>query len=141
MKLIDDWTVSANAAYTDTSYGTFVDTNTGLDDSGKEPANIPKWVVNIWTSVSNVGGLPLELGGGLRFVDRRFGNNANTYELAPYTVVNLFATYNITPDVLLQARVNNVFDKAYAQWADIFYPGQIILAAPRTYELSLISRF
>jgi iron complex outermembrane receptor protein len=32
--------------------------------------------------------------------------------------------------------VRNIADKRYAIWGDPFYPDQILLGAPRTYELS-----
>jgi iron complex outermembrane receptor protein len=42
---------------------------------------------------------------------------------------------------MLTARVNNVFDKAYAQWADVFYPTEVLLGSPRTYEFGFVGRF
>jgi iron complex outermembrane receptor protein len=39
--------------------------------------------------------------------------------------------------VLVTARGNNLFNKAYAQWADIYYPSELMLGPPRYWELGL----
>src|SRR5262249_36719396 len=49
VKITPDWTVSANGAYTDSYYGTFVDPSTGLDATGQQPPNVPRWTANLWT--------------------------------------------------------------------------------------------
>ena len=41
----------------------------------------------------------------------------------------------------LSLTVNNAFDKAYARWADIFYPTEVILGAPRGFEVGIVGRF
>ncbi|HUN76706.1 MAG TPA: TonB-dependent receptor [Steroidobacteraceae bacterium] len=141
IKLTDNWTVSANAAYTDSSFGTFIDPNTGLDDRGNQPANIPRWTANVWTSYRNIGGLPLQVGGGMRYIGSRYGDEANTLLLNDYALFDFYASYGITPSTLLTARVNNAFDKAYVQWADIYYPPEVMLGAPRYFEVSLLVKF
>jgi iron complex outermembrane receptor protein len=141
LRPIDNWAIDANVAYTDAKYGTFVDPNFNIDATGNRPPDIPKWVANGWTSLSHVGGLPLTLGGGVRYVGERFGNSANTLNLKPYTLVNLYATYELMPNVAVSARVDNVFDKAYAQWADMFYPTEVMLGRPRYYEVSVSTKF
>ncbi|MFT4248697.1 MAG: TonB-dependent receptor [Pseudomonas sp.] len=135
------WSLSANYAYVDAKYAHFIDSNSGLDASGNRPTNVPRSVFNAWTSVRNVGGLPLELGATLRRVGQRFGNLANTLELEPYTLAGLYATYDLTPRVAVSLHADNVFNEDYVQWADIYYPGQVILGLPRTFELSLHARF
>jgi iron complex outermembrane receptor protein len=140
-QITPNWSVNGNYAYTDAEYKRFIDTNTGLDASGNRPTNVPKVVVNAWTSVRNVGGLPLELGAGYRYLGKRYGNTANTLELDGASLVNAFATYDLTESLSVTARVDNLFDKDYVQWADVFYPGQVILGRPRSYELSLRARF
>jgi iron complex outermembrane receptor protein len=49
-RLTDDWSVDGNLAFTDASYGTFIDTNSGIDASGKRPLNVPRWT---WDLGSN----------------------------------------------------------------------------------------
>jgi len=83
----------------------------------------------------------LELGGGLRFVGERFAENANQTKLLKYAAVELYGTYRLTERLMLTARGKNLFDKAYAQWADANYPTEVVLGAPRSFEVSLRSRF
>jgi iron complex outermembrane recepter protein len=139
--LTQRWIVSGNAAYVDASYGAFFDPNFGVDASGNTPDNVPEWTVNLSTSLSEVGGLPLELGGSAQYVGERFGNSANTITLDSYATLDLYAAWSLTPSARLTARVNNATDEDYARWLDVFYPNQVMIGAPRTYELGLNLRF
>jgi iron complex outermembrane recepter protein len=136
-KPTQDWTVSANAAYTDSVYTAFTDPSTGSNYTDVQPANIPRWTANLWTSVRNVGNLPLEIGGGVRYIGKRPGNTANTLVLEDYALFNAYVSYQLKPGVLVTARGNNLFNKAYAQWADIYYPTELMLGQPRYWELGL----
>jgi iron complex outermembrane receptor protein len=136
-KPTQDWTVSANAAYTDSVYTAFTDPSTGSNYTDVQPANIPRWTANLWTSLRNVGNLPLEIGGGVRYIGKRPGNTANTLILEDYALFNAYASYQLKPGVLVTARGNNLFNKAYAQWADIYYPAELMLGQPRYWELGL----
>jgi iron complex outermembrane receptor protein len=141
IRITDNWTVSGNVAFTDAWYASFVDPDSGINATGLTPANVAKWVGNLWTSVRNVGGLPLELGGGLRYVGPRFGNISNDLKLNTYTLVDVYGSYELRPGMLLIGRVRNLFDQPFVLWADIFYPSEVLLGAPRTFELSLVARF
>ena len=141
IKLARNWTLSANAAYTDSYYGYFIDTNTGLDATGHQPADIPRWTGNLWTSYHDVAGLPLEVGGGARYVGRRYANTQNSIVLLDYALVDVYASYKLTANLLLTARLNNALDKAYAQWADVYYPSEVMLGEPRNFAVSLVGKF
>ena len=140
-KVTPAWTVSANAAYTDSRYTGFTDPVSGSTYNDVQPADIPRWTGNLWTSVRGVAGVPLELGGGVRYIGNRPGNVANTLTLDSYALVDLYASYELQSGVLLTARVNNLFDKAYVQWADIYYPNQVMLGQPRYFELAMYMKF
>ncbi|WP_309605638.1 TonB-dependent receptor [Phenylobacterium sp.] len=144
VKVSDQFTVNANVAYTDAKYDkfTYVDaSNNVIDASGKRIPNSPKWLSNVWASYNQVAGLPLELGGGVRYVGARAGDTANKLTLDAYTTVNVYATYNITPGVAVSFRVDNLFDKAFAQAADVFYPTQVQLGRPRYFQVDISARF
>ncbi len=140
-KLTRKWTVSVNGSYTDSQFGGYIDPNTGVDDSGNQPADVPKWTANAWTSYQNLGGVPLEVGGGVRYIGKRWGDEANSLLLEDYTLVNLYASYHVTRGILVTARVNNALNKEYAQWADIYYPTQVLLGPPRYFEVSLVMKY
>lgn len=135
------WTVVASGAYVDAEYGDFVDPNFGVDATGNTPPNVPAWVGNVWTSVRHVAGLPLEVGGGVKFVSERPGNSANTLELHSYATGIVYATWEVSPNVSLTGRVNNLWDEEFVQWADIYYPAQVMLGEPRRFEVSALARF
>jgi iron complex outermembrane receptor protein len=136
-KLTSNWTVSANAAYTDSVYTGFTDPSTGNSYTDVQPANIPRWTGNLWTSVRHIANLPLEIGGGVRYIGNRPGNTANTLILDKYALVNGYASYEVKPGILVTGRVNNLFNKEYAQWADIYYPTELMLGQPRYWELGV----
>jgi iron complex outermembrane receptor protein len=140
-KVTPTWTVSANTAYTDSRYTGFTDPISGSTYSNVQPADIPRWTGNLWTSVRQLGGVPLELGGGVRYIGNRPGNVSNTLTLDSYALVDLYASYELQSGVLLTARVNNLLDKSYVQWADIYYPNQVMLGEPRYFELSMYVKF
>ncbi len=136
-KVLPNWTVSANAAYTDSVYTAFTDPSTGANYTDVQPANIPRVTANLWTSVKRVGGLPLEIGGGVRYISNRPGNTANTLILDKYALTNGYVSYEVKPGILVTGRVNNLFNKEYAQWADIYYPSEILLGQPRYWEIGV----
>jgi iron complex outermembrane receptor protein len=136
-KPTENWTVSANAAYTDSVYTAFSDPLSGSSFTDVQPANIPRWTANLWTSVRNVASLPLEIGGGVRYIGKRPGNTANTLILEHYALFNSYASYEVKPGILVTGRGNNLFNKAYAQWADIFYPTELMLGQRRYWELGI----
>jgi iron complex outermembrane receptor protein len=136
-KLTPNWTVSANAAYTDSVYTGFTDPSTGNSYTDVQPANIPRWTGNLWTSFRHIADLPLEIGGGVRYIGNRPGNTANTLILEKYALVNGYVSYEVKPGILVTGRVNNLFNKEYAQWADIYYPTELMLGQPRYWELGV----
>ena len=136
-KVLPHWTVSANAAYTDSVYTTFTDPSTGANYTDVQPANIPRVTANVWTSVQRIAGLPLEVGGGVRYISNRPGNTANTLILDKYALTNAYVSYEVKPGILVTGRVNNLFNKEYAQWADIYYPSEILLGQPRYWEIGV----
>lgn len=141
LKVTRDWTLIGSATYTDAKYGDFVDPNYGVSASGNRPPNVPAWTGNAWTTVRNIAGLPLEAGGGVRYVGQRVGNTANTLILKPYATGIVYLTYAVNRKLSLTGRVNNVWNKTFVQWADIYYPSQVQLGEPRRIEASALVRF
>jgi len=61
----------------------------------------------------------LTLGGHAQYRSKRYDDLSNQTRLAPYTVVDLRAGYQISPDWKLTGKVGNVFDRNY-QTADTY---------------------
>ena len=62
--------------------------------------------------------------------------------MSGYLLVDVNATLNhLTQNIDAKFQINNLFDKAYAQWAEITYPNEIILGAPRSFNFTLSAKF
>lgn len=140
-KVTNNWTVIGSGTYVDAKYENFVDPNYGVNASGNRPANVPMWTAKFWTTVQHIAGLPLEAGGGVNYIGKRYGNTANDLILKPYALGIIYMTYEVNQNLSITGRVNNVWNKTYAQWADIYYPAQIQLGEPRRIEVSALVRF
>lgn len=141
LRVARNWTLIGSATYTDAKYGSFVDPNYGVNASGNRPANVPTWTGNLWTTIRNIAGVPLEAGGGVRYVGERVGDTANTLVLKPYATGIAYVTYEVNRNLSLTGRVNNLWNKTFVQWADIYYPAQVQLGEPRRFEASALVRF
>jgi iron complex outermembrane recepter protein len=135
------WKLWGNFAYVDARYADY--DFTGGSFSGNTPPNVPRVVANAGASYRFETIWPVELGLSARHVGNRFNSDANTVIMDAYTVADAYAYVDIPksffPDVnetRITFRVRNLTDKRYAIWGDPFYPSQILLGAPRTYELA-----
>lgn len=113
--------------------GTILDADADLDaDDTSAPSGVPEEAANLELSWSGVDSLQLR--GDLRYVGARTGDGVPSY-----TVVDLGATYAITPHLGVDVRVFNVFDKAYAE--GIYFDQQWILGRPRSFDVSVRAAF
>jgi iron complex outermembrane receptor protein len=111
--------------------------------SGNTPPNVPSFIANAGASYRFTTAWPLELGVSLRHVGDRFNFQDNLVVMDAYTVADAYAFVDIPKTVFpaveqtrLTFRVRNLTDKRYALWGDPGYTDQIILGAPRSYEVS-----
>jgi iron complex outermembrane receptor protein len=132
------WQIWGNAAYTHAYY---TDYNfAGGSFSGNAPPNVPRVVANAGVVYRTALPLPLEMGVTVRHVGDRYHSDANTVKLLAYTVGDAYASVDIRK-TKLTARVRNITNERYAAWSDAFYPDQILLGAPRSYEISAVMKF
>ncbi|WP_028349626.1 TonB-dependent receptor [Bradyrhizobium murdochi] len=139
--LTEGWRVWGNIAYVDARYADY--NFAGGSFSGNTPPNVPRVVANAGASYRFFTPWPVELGVIGRHVGDRHNTDANTVTMNAYTVADFHAfvdipksVFNVVEQTRLTFRVRNVTDKRYAIWGDPFYPDQILLGAPRTYEIS-----
>ncbi|MDH2344484.1 TonB-dependent receptor [Bradyrhizobium sp. SSUT77] len=130
-----------NIAYVDARYADY--NFVGGSFSGNTPPNVPRVVANAGASYRFFTPWPVELGITGRHVGDRYNTDANVVTLKAYTVADVYAfvdipktVFNAVDQARLTFRVRNITDKRYAIWGDPFYPDQILLGAPRTYEIS-----
>ena len=135
------WKFWGNFAYVDAHYADY--DFTGGSFSGNTPPNVPRIVAKAGASYRFATALPVELGVSVRHVGNRFNTDANTVTLDAYTVADAYVFVDIPKQIFgsvdqtrLTFRVRNLTDKRYAVWGDPFYPDQILLGTPRTYEVS-----
>ncbi len=140
--------LAGNIAYVDAE---FEDSVNFVTFAGNTPPNVPDWTANAWVNYRPFQSFPLELGAWYRFVDDRYGTNDNTAKLKDYSLLDLTARYSLRDNLDITARVRNATDEDYVAWADVFYfqqtdPGfpfanQVLLGAPRSYEVNLVLRY
>lgn len=136
-----EWSVLAGYTFLDSK---ILESNAGiapspfptLPDEGNRIQNTPKHSANVWTTYQ----LPwrLSVGGGVRFVDERFGNNANTRKVDSYWTADLTAAYAVAEHVDLRLNVFNLTD---AYYFDRLGGGHLIPGPARSANVSLGFRF
>lgn len=135
--------IGGNLAYTDSAFRPSPNFQRFV---GNRAPNVPTVTGNLWASYQDIGSLPLEIGGSVRYVGERFTNNANVTAMKPYAVTDIYAAWTRNR-VRITARADNVTDTVYAAWADPFYVNQIdpsflyanqlMLGPPRAFSLML----
>ena len=111
--------------------------------SGNTPPNVPNFVANAGASYRFETALPVEIGASMRHVGDRFNFQDNLVVMNAYTTFDAFAFVDIPKSYFstvdrtrISFRVRNLTNKLYAAWGDPGYTDQIILGAPRSYEVA-----
>ncbi|WP_447890441.1 TonB-dependent siderophore receptor [Pseudomonas hormoni] len=131
--LTPEWRVIGGYAYVDAEV-----TKDNVLRSGTRLLNIPKNSFSLLNMYEFQDGTlkGLGLGTGLKYVDERAGQTANTaFSMSSYTVVDLLSFYKINDKVRLNLDVKNLFDRDYEEGAfgNVYaYPG-----APRTVQVGI----
>jgi catecholate siderophore receptor len=101
--------------------------NVNVSEVGKHLINTPKNSFNLWTNYQ----LPfrLSIGGGARFVDRRYGNNINTRFVDGYWLFDATASYTLNKHIDFRLNGYNLADKFYF---DRITGGQVVPGAARS---------
>lgn len=114
LRLPYDVQLSANAAWVRAEYDDFA---SGSDDfSGNQPVSVPRRSANLWLSKDFAQ--RFRAGAGVRYVDSRYADNANTVKVPGYSVVDASFDWQVQPDLTLGLQLNNLFDRQYAVTTD-----------------------
>jgi catecholate siderophore receptor len=127
-----DWTIFAAYTYLDSE----ILTSNTRAEVGRELLNTPKNSLSLWTSYQLRS--RLSVGGGLRFVDDRYGNNTNTRRAESYWTVDAMASYPLTEHIDLRLNLYNLND---AYYFDRLGGGHLIPGAARSANVSFNLRF
>lgn len=108
-----EWSVLAAYTYLDSEIvesNVGVITNTPLE-IGKQLQNTPKNSGSLWSTYR----FPwkLTVGGGVRYVDRRYGNNINTREVDDFWLVDAMASFPLHRHIDVRFNVSNLTDEYY----------------------------
>jgi catecholate siderophore receptor len=103
---------------------------------GKRIINTPRHSFSLWTTYETPW--RLELGGGARYTGRRYGNNTNTRYVDGYYLLDLTASYTLSPRVELRLNVNNLTDEYYF---DRVGGGHVVPGSARSVLLGTNFRF
>ncbi|KAF1016948.1 MAG: Pesticin receptor [Stenotrophomonas maltophilia] len=137
-----EWTLDFNATVLKAEFEDFLETTGSpavlVSRDGNVPPNVAERLANAWVCRHF---LPdWQLAGGVRYVGKRYADNANTLVLPGYATTDLSLAWQARPDTRITARVFNVFDKAY--YSTAYYTAtQWLLGADRRVELTLDYRF
>ena len=118
-KITDKWQVFAGYSYLDSENvdpgkaGSRAGALTGLANAskGKELPNTPKSSASLWTTYQLMP--KLTIGGGAFYVDKVWGDSANTVYVPSYTRYDAMAAYKLSKNVDFQVNVQNLTDKTY----------------------------
>ena len=142
-----EWKLWGNFAYVHARYADYE--FAGGSFSGNTPPNVPTIVANAGTSYRFPTAWPIEGGMTVRHVGDRFNTDANAVKMLAYTTADAYVFVDIAKPAMFPTvektrvtfRVRNLTDTKYGLWGDPFYPDQILLGAPRSYEVAAAFKF
>lgn len=127
--------IDANGTILDAQFDEFLSGSTSFN--GKTPPNVPEATANLWLTYSPIERLQVQA--GLRYVGRTFSDNANSFRVPAYAVVDGGVSYALTANVAVNVRIYNLFDKDYA--TTTYNDEQWILGRPRSVDVSVRAHF
>jgi iron complex outermembrane receptor protein len=144
---IDNLKFWGNVALTQARYANF----DFAGFTGNTPSNVAPVIVNAGASYRfSHWRWPVEFGGSVRHVGNRYLFEDDATTLLAYTTADVYAFVDIPGKDLpwqgldtmrVKFRVRNLTNALYAAWADPGLQDQVLLGAPRTYELSASARW
>lgn len=107
------------------------DYGSNADNAGNAFPNTPENSLSLWNTYAFTP--DFSAGIGAYYVDRQYGNTANTVSIPSYWRFDAMARYRFSKTIDLQINVNNVFDstyydKAYASHYASIAPGRAAMA-------------
>jgi iron complex outermembrane receptor protein len=146
-RINENWSVIGSYSHDDARITRDSTASGGSGNTGNRLASVPLNAANLWVKYDAEGPFTgLSLGGGFNFVGSRLGDNANTFVLPAYTVVNAMIMYRFQPsfapwlkNLTAQLNVRNLLDTTY--YTNSFDRFSIYPGAPRTFLASVRAEF
>jgi len=127
--------IDANGTVLDAKYDDFI--SGGSDYTGNTPPNVAQTAANLWLRWNAFA--RLQARAGLRYVGHRYSDDANAFRIPAYTVIDGNISYALTPQVAIDLRVYNLFNKTYATTS--YNDQQWLLGRPRSIDVALRAHF
>lgn len=132
--------VSAGASLgsVDARYDRLVEAG-GAVRSGNRPVNVPTTTAGLWASWA-LPGVPATLSGFVHHVSGFYTDTANAVHVAGRSTLDAALAWRLGPGSTLTLRGRNLTDAFYGEYSG--YPStNVYIGAPRSVELSLLTRF
>ena len=125
--------VSGNFAVVNAKFDSLQEAG-GVSRAGNKPPNVPNRVANLWVDYK-LSNLPLKVGTGINHTGDAYTANNNLVKINGRTTADAYANWDFKPGVA-SLRVRNLTNKLYATWSGSSAANQVMIAAPRSVELS-----
>lgn len=122
-----------NVSYTDAAFDTLLEA--GGNRAGNRPLGVARQTANLWAHY-RVAAWQASL--GARHVGKRFANNANTTEVAAYTLLDAALHWQFNARTTLSLFARNLTDRFYT---NATYGSQFLVGPGRQFELAANVRF
>ena len=123
--------IDANGSILDATFDDFTSGGTRFD--GNTPREVPETLANLWLRWNATG--TLQARAGLRYVGRRYSDNANDFRVPSYANVDATVSYAVTPRLAVDIHGYNLFDADYA--LGTYNDQQWVLGRPRSVDVTL----
>jgi len=125
--------VSGNYALVNARFDTLLEAG-GVSRAGNKPPDVPNQVANLWVDYK-LSNSPLKVGLGLNHTSDAYTANDNLVKINGRTTADAYANWDFKPGVV-SVRVRNLTNKLYATWSGASAANQVMIAAPRSVEVS-----
>ncbi len=127
--------IDANGSVLNARFDDFVSGTANY--AGNTPPDVPETMANLWLRWSATP--TVQARAGLRYVGRRFSDNANAFRIPGYATVDTTLSYAVTQRIAVDLHVYNLLDAAYA--INSYGVQQWVLGRPRAVDVSLRAGF
>ncbi|WP_031338339.1 TonB-dependent siderophore receptor [Xanthomonas maliensis] len=140
--LSDAWSLDLTASALHAAFANFLDSSGAagvvVSRDGNVPPNVAERLATAWLSWQLHP--DWRLAGGVRYVGKRYADNANTLVLPGYATTDVALSWQARPATRLSARIFNLFDRTYYTTA-YYTDTQWFVGPDRRIELTLEQRF
>jgi iron complex outermembrane recepter protein len=135
LRLPEGFGLEVNGTVLDAQYDHFRSGN--VDYSGNTPTDVPQAAANLWLTWEGIEKVRAQA--GLRYVGARYSDQANTFRVPSYSVIDAGVSYAFTKQFAVDVRGHNLSDKIYA--VSTYDIEQWVLGRPRSFEVVVRARF